>query len=55
VVINVWVEVRTLVAKDRKMDRAEVIQTGVVCFQRYHCLGTPEKGRLLALRANLAT
>jgi len=60
VVPKVWVETRTRVAKGQKMGRAEVIQTGVVCFRRYHCLsvcslGTWEKSRLLTLRTNLAT
>jgi len=55
-----WVETRTRVAKGQKMSRAEVIQTGVVCFHSYYCLsvgslGTWEKSRLLALRTNLAT
>jgi len=40
------------------MGRAEVIQTGVVCFQLNHCLsvrslGTRERSRLLTLRTNL--
>jgi len=42
------------------MGRAEAIQTGVVDFQRYHCLSvcrvdTWETSRLLTLKTNLAT
>jgi len=38
VVPEVWVETQTGVAKGQKVGRAEVIQTGVVYFQRYRCL-----------------
>ena len=60
VVPKVWVETRTRVAKGQKMGRAQVIQTGFVCFQRHHCLSvcsldTWEKSRLLTLRTKLAT
>ena len=60
VVPKVRVETRTRVAKGQKLGRAQVIQTGVVCFQRHHCLSvcsldTWEKSRLLTLRTNLAT
>jgi len=34
----VSVETQTRVTKGQKMGRAEAIQTGVVYFQRYHCL-----------------
>jgi len=37
VVPEVWVETQTRV-KGKKMGSAEAIQTGVVYFQRYHCL-----------------
>jgi len=50
------------VEKGKKMGRAEVIQTGVVDFQRYHCLSasvcsvdTWEKSRLQTLKTKLAS
>jgi len=35
---KVWVETEITVAKCQKMGHAEAFQTGVVYFQRYHCL-----------------
>ena len=35
---KVWVETEITAAKCQKMGHAEVIQTGVVYFQRYRCL-----------------
>jgi len=38
VVPKVWTKTQISVEKGQKMGRAEAIQTGVVDFQRYHCL-----------------
>jgi len=35
---KVWVETQTRVEKGQHIGSAEVIQTGVVYFQRHHCL-----------------
>jgi len=37
-VLKVWIKIQKRVEKGNKMGRAEAIQTGVVDFQRYHCL-----------------
>jgi len=36
--VGLGIKTLTKVAKGEKMGRAKVIQTGAVCFQRYHCL-----------------
>ena len=43
----VSVETQTRVTKGHKMGRAEAIQTGVVDFQRYHCLSLSAAYRYL--------
>jgi len=60
VVAKVWIKTQRRVEKGQKMDHAEAIQTGVLDFQRHHCLSvctvdTCEKSRLLTLKTNLAT
>jgi len=56
------VKTQRRVEKGQKMGRAEVIQTGFVDFQRYHCLSafvcqvhTQGKSRMVTLKTNLAT